>query len=158
VSITAPAAGASVTGTVSVTANASDNIAVVGVQFKLDGANLGAEDATSPYSTSWDTTTASNGSHTLTAVARDAAGNTATCAAVTVSLGNDTTAPVISAVTSSSLTAVGATIAWTTNEASDSQVEYGPTTAYGSSSALSGSLVTAHSATLSGLTGTTLYH
>src|SRR5204862_8232969 len=90
--------------------------------------------------------------------ARDAAGNAAPSAAVRVTLGNDTTAPVISAVTSSSLTAVGATIAWTTNEASDSQVDYGPTTAYGSSSALSVSLVTAHSATLSGLTGTTLYH
>src|SRR5439155_12397593 len=71
VAITAPAANASVSATTAVTANASDNVGVVGVQFKLDGANLGAEDLTSPYSVSWDTTTASNGSHTLTAVARD---------------------------------------------------------------------------------------
>ncbi len=74
-SVTAPAAGATVSGTVAVTANASDNVGVVGVQFKLDGANLGTEDTTAPYSMSWNTTSTSNGSHTLTAVARDAAGN-----------------------------------------------------------------------------------
>ena len=41
--MTAPAAGATVSGTVSVSATASDNVGVVGVQFLLDGANLGAE-------------------------------------------------------------------------------------------------------------------
>src|SRR6266550_3488691 len=66
VSITAPAGGAVLTGTTAVTANASDNVGVVGVQFKVDGAHLGAEDTTAPYSTSWDTATASNGSHSLT--------------------------------------------------------------------------------------------
>jgi hypothetical protein len=91
VSVTAPAGGATVTGTVSVTANASDNVAVAGVQFKLDGANLGVEDTTSPYSVSWDTTTATNGSHTLTAVARDASTNSTTSAPVTVTVSN--TAP-----------------------------------------------------------------
>src|SRR5207253_1206730 len=89
VSITAPAANASVSATTTVTANASDNVGVVGVQFKLDGANLGAEDLTSsPYSVSWNTTTASNGSHTLTAVARDAAGNTTTSTGVAVTVSN----------------------------------------------------------------------
>ena len=66
VSITAPAAG-NVSGTINVTANASDNVGVVGVQFLLDGVNLGAEDLASPYSVSWNTTTATNGTHTLTA-------------------------------------------------------------------------------------------
>jgi len=80
----------------SVTASASDNVGVAGVQFRLDGANLGVEDATAPYSIAWNTTTASNGSHTLTAVARDAAGNTATSAAVTVTVSNDTTPPTAS--------------------------------------------------------------
>src|SRR5438132_2849785 len=75
VSITSPASGATVGGTTTVTASASDNVGVVGVQFLLDGANLGAEDTATPYSMSWNTTTASNGSHTLSAVARDAAGN-----------------------------------------------------------------------------------
>jgi hypothetical protein len=71
-----------------VTADASDNVGVAGVQFKLDGANLGAEDTTAPYSIPWDTTTASNGSHTLTAVARDTSGNQATSDPVTVTVSN----------------------------------------------------------------------
>src|SRR5438105_44271 len=74
VSITAPAAGTTLSGTVSLTANAGDDIGVAGVQFKLDGATLGAEDLVAPYSVSWNTTTAVNGGHTLTAVARDGGG------------------------------------------------------------------------------------
>src|SRR5439155_11239376 len=99
VSITAPAAGASVAGTVTVSASATDNVGVVGVQFKLDGALLGVEDTVAPYSISWNTTTASNGSHSVTAVARDAAGNTTASAAVSVTVNNpvpDTTPPAVS--------------------------------------------------------------
>ena len=89
VSISSPANGATVSGTAQiVSATASDNVGVVGVQFRLDGANLGAEDTTSPYSISWDTSTASNGAHTLTAVARDAAGNTQTSTSVSVTVSN----------------------------------------------------------------------
>ena len=94
VNITAPAAG-NVSGTINVTANASDNISVVGVQFLLDGNNLGAEDISSPYSVSWNTTTTANGSHTLTARARDAAGNTATSTGVIVNVNNDLVSPTI---------------------------------------------------------------
>src|SRR5262249_52483601 len=88
VSLTSPTAGATVSGTITVSANASDNVGVVGVQFKLDGANLGAEDPASPSSVPGNTTTVPTGSHTLTAVARDAAGNTTTSAAVTVTVSN----------------------------------------------------------------------
>lgn len=84
VAISAPAANAPLGGSVSVTATASDNVGVVGVQFKLDGANLDAEDTVAPFAVTWDTTTATQGAHTLTAVARDAAGNTTTSAAVPV--------------------------------------------------------------------------
>src|SRR2546427_725700 len=73
VNITEPASGATVSGTtVPVTASVTvvGLLTVSGVQFKLDGANLGAEVTTQPYTISWDTTTTSNGSHTLTAVAR----------------------------------------------------------------------------------------
>jgi GH18 family chitinase/lysophospholipase L1-like esterase len=80
VAITYPANGDSVLGTITITATATDNIGVVGVQFKVDGSNLNAEDLTSPYSTSWNTTTFNNGSHSLSATARDAAGNTKTLA------------------------------------------------------------------------------
>jgi hypothetical protein len=97
VSITAPAAG-QVVGTVSVTASASDNVGVAGVQFQVNGANLGAEDTSAPYSVSWNTTTLANGNYTLTAKARDAAGNTTTSAPVAVTVNNapDTQAPVVS--------------------------------------------------------------
>ena len=87
VAITAPTGG-TVSGTISVTANATDAIGVSGVQFRLDGAVLGAEDASNPYSVSWNTATATNATHTLTAVARDAAGNSTTSATVTVTVSN----------------------------------------------------------------------
>src|SRR5262249_25661560 len=88
VSLTAPANGSTVSGTITVSATASDNVAVAGVQFLLDGNNLGSEVTTSPYSVSWDTTTVSNGTHTLTARARDAAGNTTLSTAITVTISN----------------------------------------------------------------------
>ena len=91
VSVTAPAAGATVSGSVQVTADATDSGGVVGVQFRLDGQALGAEDTTAPYAVAWSTATASNGPHSLTAVARDAAGNSATSTAVAVTVSN--TAP-----------------------------------------------------------------
>ena len=75
VGLTSPSAGATVSGTASVAATASDNVAVVGVQFKVDGANVGSEDTSAPYAVSWTTGNVANGGHTLTAVARDAAGN-----------------------------------------------------------------------------------
>lgn len=80
-------------GTTTVSASASDNVGVVGVQFKLDGNNLGAEVGSPPYSVSWNTTTATAGSHTLTAVARDAAGNSATSTPVTVTVDNSAPPP-----------------------------------------------------------------
>jgi N,N-dimethylformamidase beta subunit-like, C-terminal/Concanavalin A-like lectin/glucanases superfamily/Galactose oxidase-like, Early set domain/Bacterial Ig domain/Glyoxal oxidase N-terminus len=97
VSIASPTAGTTVTGTVTVSASASDNVGVAGVQFKLDGANLGAEDAASPYSVNWATTGATNGTHTLTAVARDAAGNTTASTAVTVTVNNTAIAGLVGA-------------------------------------------------------------
>ena len=88
VTMTAPAAGATVSGIVAVTANASDGIGVVGVQFQLDAVNLAAEVTAAPYTTSWDTASAANGSHSLTAIARDAAGNITTSAPVAVTVAN----------------------------------------------------------------------
>jgi hypothetical protein len=157
VAITVPLAGATVSGTLTVSANASDDRGVAGVRFRLDGADLGAEDLTAPYAVTWNTTTSANGAHVITATARDAAGNTAT-ATVDVTVANDPDAPVISAVSASGVTATSATIQWSTNEASDSQVDYGLTAAYGSASALDTNLVTSHSRTLTGLAPATLYH
>ncbi|MDX6411532.1 MAG: hypothetical protein QOE91_1048, partial [Gaiellaceae bacterium] len=88
VSVTAPLAGAIVSGPISVTANAGDNDSVAGVQFKLDGAPLGPEDTVAPYSVTWDTTTATNATHKLTATARDPSSNTTTSAEVAVTVSN----------------------------------------------------------------------
>lgn len=94
VSMTAPSSGGTVSGnSVVVSANATDNVGVVGVQFKVDGTNVGSEDFSSPYSINLDTTSFSNGNHVLTSVARDAAGNTATASSVTVNVANTTPPP-----------------------------------------------------------------
>ncbi|MFT3914337.1 MAG: Ig-like domain-containing protein [Anaeromyxobacteraceae bacterium] len=92
VAITAPAAGASVSGSVAVTANAADAGGVAGVTFLLDGAPLGAEDVTAPYAVTWNTATAAPGTHVLTARARDAAGNTAVSPGVSVTVASGTPA------------------------------------------------------------------
>ena len=60
------------------------------MRFKLDGANLGNEDTTAPYNVSWNTTTTPNGSHILTAVARDAAGNKTTSSTIRLTVSNST--------------------------------------------------------------------
>ena len=81
VSLTAPADGATVSGTISLSATASDSSGIAGVQFLLDGKPVGAEDTTAPYGISWDSKTVANGSHGFAARARDAgAGNSATSA------------------------------------------------------------------------------
>jgi hypothetical protein len=98
VAITSPSGGSTVGGTITLSASASDNIGVAGVQWLLDGAAFGAEMTSSPYAVSWNTTTAANGGHTLRAVARDNAGNRTTSAAVSVTVSNvpDSTSPTVS--------------------------------------------------------------
>ena len=75
VSITSPTSGATVSGTLTIQASASDNVGVQSVTFAVDGSTK-CTDTTASYACSWDSNTVSNGSHTLTATARDAAGNT----------------------------------------------------------------------------------
>ena len=87
-SITAPAAGAQVSDIVNVTANAADDVGVQGSSSIVDGVATGAEDSTAPYGLAWDTRAAQNGAHTLTARARDAAGNSTLSAGVAVNVAN----------------------------------------------------------------------
>ena len=123
--------GATVSGTVPVAASAADNVGVVGVQFQLDGASLGAEDLAAPYSFDWASATSANGAHTLTAVARDAAGNRTTSGpvAVTVSNGAPTNAPPVPTISTP-----GSTLTWSVGDVV----------------AFSGSAVDAEDGTLSG--------
>lgn len=85
--ITAPAAGATVSGTVSITGSASDNVGVTRVEFYVDATLLSTSTA-SPYSASWNTSSATNASHSLTSKAYDAAGNVGSSGAVTVTVSN----------------------------------------------------------------------
>lgn len=89
VSVTSPSAGATVSRTVTVKASATDNVGVDRVELFVDGVRL-ATDSSAPYEFRWDTTKVANGSHTLTAVAYDAAGNSAASAAVSVTVSNKT--------------------------------------------------------------------
>jgi DNA-binding beta-propeller fold protein YncE len=99
VSVSAPASGATLARAVPLSATATDNVKVTGVQFLVDGTALGAEDTSAPYGVSWNTTTVGNGAHTLTARARDAAGNTKT-STVNVTVNNAAQIPVtITAIT-----------------------------------------------------------
>jgi uncharacterized protein (TIGR03118 family) len=83
VTLTAPAQGATVSGSVTLMATASDNVGVASVQYFAGTTLIGTATA-APYSVTWDTTTAAAGWVTLTAQAKDAAGNIGTSAAVSV--------------------------------------------------------------------------
>ena len=80
--------GTVISGIVTILANATDDVGVVGVQFKLNGLNLGSEFTAAPYTLSWNTTTVANGCYTLSAVARDAAGSQGTAPALSVTVAN----------------------------------------------------------------------
>src|SRR5579863_2900488 len=112
VAVTAPGAGSLESGTVTLTANATDVTALTGLQFQLDGANLGSAvtGAGPTYSMSWDTTTASNGPHLLTAVATDRAGNSISSLGLAVTVNNNTTPAVVTGVALSPGSVLGGTI------------------------------------------------
>jgi hypothetical protein len=93
VALTAPSDGSTVSGITTVSATATDNVAIAGVEFSVDGQDLGAGSASGDvYNYSWNTTALANGSHTLTATATDTGGNTST-SQVTVTVNNSSTPP-----------------------------------------------------------------
>jgi hypothetical protein len=74
VSVTSPADGSTVSGTVQVQVSASDNVGVTKVENYVDGSLNGAS-ASPPYGFDWNTSVLSNLLHTIEAKAYDAAGN-----------------------------------------------------------------------------------
>jgi hypothetical protein len=88
VTMTSPSAGETLSGVVTLTATAADDVGVAGVQFFLNGTPIDVEDAFPPYAATWDTTTAINAGHTLTARARDTSGNLTTSVPVGVTVMN----------------------------------------------------------------------
>ena len=143
--ITNPAAGQTVSGTTTVAATASDNVAVSSVQFRIDGQPLGSAVTTAPYAIQWDTTKDSAGSHTLTATAVDPSGNVGTAAPVTVTVQNPTppmTCFVLQAQKTVHGTGTVTTPAFNTAMTGELLVAFvasdGPTTAGGQSATISG--------------------
>ena len=78
ISITSPANGAAVSGVFDVLVNASDNVGVKSVSLSVDGGAALTTSINSPFSNTWNSGTVSNGTHTLTVTATDAAGNKGT--------------------------------------------------------------------------------
>jgi hypothetical protein len=112
VSISSPTNGATVSGTTTISASASDNVGVSKVEFYIDS-TLKITDTSSPYSYSWDTTTYSNAGHSIYTKAYDAVNNVGTSTTISVTVSNtvsDTTAPTVSVTAPSS----GATVSGTT--------------------------------------------
>jgi hypothetical protein len=89
-SVTAPANGATVSGTVTVTATASDNVGVTQMQLLIDGSVIASNTNATSLSFAWNTTTFTNASHTIVSKSFDAAGNVGTSATVTVTVSNGT--------------------------------------------------------------------
>ncbi len=119
VSISAPLAAATALGTIAFSANASDNVGVIGVKFLVDGVVTGAEDLTSPYSISYNTVALANGTHSFSAQARDLAGNVTTSAAVSVTVNNDHNPPAVAMTGPASGAVTGAVTVTVTASASD---------------------------------------
>ncbi|WP_235217074.1 Ig-like domain-containing protein, partial [Archangium violaceum] len=121
-----PAADATVTGSVTLSATASDNVGVTKVEF-YDGSTLVGSDTTSPYSFSWNSRNGPNGSRTLTARALDAVGNSATSAPVTVTANNDLTPPTVTLTAPAEGSTLTGTVTFTATATDDrgmSRVEF----------------------------------
>jgi uncharacterized membrane protein len=87
-SVTAPANGATVSGTVTITATASDDVGVTQMQLLVDGSVVASNTNSTSISFNFNTTTVANGTHTIVSKASDAAGNVGTSSTVTVTVSN----------------------------------------------------------------------
>ncbi len=87
-----------VSGTITVSINATDNVAVTKVELRVNGLVV-ASGNIAPYAYAWNTNSVADGTATLTATAYDAAGNSRVSTAVNVKVANDTIAPVLAFTT-----------------------------------------------------------
>ncbi|MDG6219971.1 MAG: Ig-like domain-containing protein [Candidatus Thermoplasmatota archaeon] len=162
VNITSPGEGEDVGDTITVSGSAWDTggehfDTVQRVEVKIDSGGWQTATGTTDWTYAWNTTTAYNGDHVISARAYDGR-DYSSVAKVNVSVYNpDNTPPVITGGPGASTDYYTATITWTTNEPSTSIVEYGATVSYGQSKTSAGYVVS-HSVGLSGLQPGTVYH
>jgi Bacterial Ig domain len=88
VSLVAPVYGGTVDALSTLWANASDAHGITGVQFLLDGAVMGSEVTTAPYTMTWNMASVSSGAHILAARAFNTAGLSSTSGPVSVTVDN----------------------------------------------------------------------
>ena len=159
ISVTAPAIGATLSGLATINANATDAIGIATVQFQVDGVNFGnpLPGPGPAFSASWDTTTAGNGMHTITAVATNKGGISTTSPALSTTVSNQVVLPVISSVQATALSPTSATLVWSTDQPTDSQVSYSAGTGSLVNSPLQTALSTSHSVVLTALSPATSY-
>lgn len=157
IAITSPAPGATVSGTITVSVNASDNVGVTSVGLEVDGNLLGTKTAT-PYTFILDTMTLANGAHTLTPMAQDAAGNQGS-APISVTVNNQSTVIPLG-INAYSVVPLGtsATIAWTTTIPATGLVRYGTSATNLNQSVTATALATNQTITLTNLRPHTRYY
>lgn len=94
INITAPSNESTLTGTVTFSASASDNVQITSVTFRIDATTLGVKTGT-PYSVQLVTTNYYNGHHTLTAIASDGINSSQQSISVNLNNGTDQTTPIV---------------------------------------------------------------
>jgi hypothetical protein len=123
----APAGGSTVVGSVDLSTNATDDVGVTRVTFRVDGVAVGS-DSTAPYSVPWNSTTVADGTHTISARARDTSGKTSTLPDVanTVLVHNapDAAPPTVQAVGPLDGTTVSGPVALTASATDDVAVSH----------------------------------
>jgi hypothetical protein len=88
VAVTSPSAGATVSGSVTLAANASDNVGVTQVKWYVDSSEVATDSNGAPWTAAWDSRTVADGTHQVFAKAADAAGNWGTSSTVTFTVRN----------------------------------------------------------------------
>jgi subtilisin family serine protease len=119
ISIASPTGG-KVVGVVAVDVNYSDNVGVTRAELYVNGSKVASDDV-GPFAFAWDTSAYADGAYSLVAKAYDAAGNVGASSAVSVTLGNDTIAPVVSSLNPVNGATVSASKATVTASATDNQ-------------------------------------
>ncbi len=162
--LTAPTNGSTLTGTTTLIASSTDNVAVASIQFKLDTTtSIGPASSTSPYSYAWSTVSTANGTHTILAVATDYSGNVSTTTIATVTVNNAG----LPTVTTASPTGTSTfSVIFNGNISVDGGASttvrgfnYGLTTAYTATTSESGTFnIGSFSTTTTGLSCGTTYH